>query len=62
MNAKNLPLDVFVARIPYGETLEYVERVVGNYARYRYLEKGVRGVPELSLTLPPIPPADAAPY
>src|SRR5688572_32503186 len=27
-NAHDLPLDVFVARIPYGETLEYVERVM----------------------------------
>ena len=56
-NAQDLPLDVFVARIPYGETLEYVERVVGNFARYRYLEDGTRGVPALSLALPPAPSA-----
>jgi soluble lytic murein transglycosylase len=50
--AKTLPLDVFVARIPYAETLEYVERVIGNYARYRYLEDGPSGVPKLALELP----------
>jgi soluble lytic murein transglycosylase len=33
----NLELDVFVARIPYDETRTYVERVLSNYARYRYL-------------------------
>jgi soluble lytic murein transglycosylase len=56
-NANQLPLDVFVARIPYGETLEYVERVVGNFARYRYLEAGAEGVPKLALALPPAPAA-----
>jgi soluble lytic murein transglycosylase len=61
-NAHDLPLDVFVARIPYGETLEYVERVMGNYARYRYLEQGAAGVPLVPLALPPVPPPDAAPY
>ncbi|HEV8551131.1 MAG TPA: transglycosylase SLT domain-containing protein, partial [Polyangiaceae bacterium] len=55
---KGLSLDVFVARIPYGETLEYVERVVGNYARYRYLEAGPTAVPRLALELPaPSPPS-----
>ena len=52
--AKTLPLDVFVARIPYAETLEYVERVIGNYARYRYLEDGPSGVPKLALELPQV--------
>jgi len=61
-NARTLPLDVFVARIPYGETLEYVERVMGNYARYRYLEQGGAGLPVLALALPPVPAPDAAPY
>jgi hypothetical protein len=61
-NGQQLGLDVFVARIPYQETLEYVERVVGNYARYRYLEQGAGGVPALALALPPVPAADVAPY
>lgn len=61
-NASTLPLDVFVARIPYGETQEYVERVIGNYARYRYLEGGESAVPRLTLELPPVPPASDALY
>jgi soluble lytic murein transglycosylase len=60
--AKTLPLDVFVARIPYAETLEYVERVVGNYARYRYLEDGPNGVPKLALDLPSVAPATATEF
>jgi soluble lytic murein transglycosylase len=59
---KELPLDVFVARIPYEETLEYVERVVGNFARYRYLEAGAGGVPRLALELPAIAPATEPEY
>lgn len=47
-----LPLDVFVARIPYGETRGYVARVVGNLARYAYLEGGEAAIPELPLALP----------
>ena len=50
--AGDLPLDVFVARIPYDETQKYVERVVGNLARYRYVEEGEAGIPKLSLELP----------
>jgi soluble lytic murein transglycosylase len=61
-NGQKLGLDVFVARIPYEETLEYVERVVGNFARYRYLEQGEGGVPALTLSLPPVPAPDVAPY
>jgi soluble lytic murein transglycosylase len=60
--AKTLPLDVFVAHIPYAETLEYVERVVGNYARYRYLEDGPAGVPKLTLELPVVAAASDAEY
>ena len=59
---KTLPLDVFVARIPYGETLEYVERVVGNFARYRYLEDGPNAVPRLALALPTLPPPSGDEY
>jgi soluble lytic murein transglycosylase len=47
-----LELDVFVARIPYEETRVYVERVIGNHARYRYLAGGESAVPKLALTLP----------
>jgi soluble lytic murein transglycosylase len=59
---KDLPLDVFVARIPYAETLEYVERVVGNFARYRYLESGAGGVPRLALELPAVGPPTEPEY
>jgi soluble lytic murein transglycosylase len=60
--ASELSLDVFVARIPYAETLDYVERVVGNFARYRYLEGGDSAVPRLDLTLPKAPPSSADLY
>lgn len=50
--SQNLELDLFVARIPYTETRSYVERVVANYARYRYLSGGGESVPLLDLTLP----------
>jgi len=33
-----VPLDVFVERIPFDETRNYVRRVLSHYARYRYLE------------------------
>jgi len=59
---KDLSLDVFVARIPYEETLEYVERVVGNFARYRYLEAGATAVPRLALALPAVSPPVGAEY
>ncbi len=48
---ESLPLDVFVARIPYGETRGYVMRVIGNLARYAYLEGGAEAVPKLSLEI-----------
>jgi soluble lytic murein transglycosylase len=60
--AKGLPLDLFVARIPYGETLEYVERVVGNFARYSYLEGGATAVPRLSLAVPSVSPPSGPEY
>ncbi len=47
-----LPLDVWVARIPYGETRKYVDRVVGNLARYAYLAGGEASVPRLNLEIP----------
>lgn len=36
---ESVPLDVWVALIPYKETREYVWRVLGNWARYRYLHQ-----------------------
>ncbi len=47
-----LPLDIWVARIPYSETRGYVTRVVGNIARYAYLTGGESQIPKLDLALP----------
>jgi soluble lytic murein transglycosylase len=49
---EELPLDVFVARIPYDETRGYVDRVVGNLARYAYLSGGEAAVPRMDLHIP----------
>ncbi len=49
---ESLPLDLFVARIPYDETRGYVTRVLGNVARYAYLEGGEGAVQAPSLELP----------
>ena len=49
---ESLPLDIFVARIPYGETRKYVLRVTGNLARYTYLYDGPEALPRLQLALP----------
>jgi len=49
---ETLPLDLWVARIPYEETRTYVARVLGNYARYSYLAGGEAALPKLSLELP----------
>ena len=49
---ENLPLDVWVARIPLAETRGYVARVVGNLARYGYLRQGAHAVENISLELP----------
>jgi soluble lytic murein transglycosylase len=46
---KGLDLDVFVERIPFAETRAYVARVMGNLARYGFLQKGEAGVPLVSL-------------
>jgi len=51
-SGEELPLDIFVARIPYDETRNYVTRVVGNLARYGYLAGGDEAVPKLSLEIP----------
>ena len=49
--AKGVPLDVFVETIPFLETRGYVVRVMGNLARYGFLEQGEEGVPRLTLSL-----------
>lgn len=48
----DLPLDLWVARIPYTETRGYVMRVMSNWARYRYLARGPEHMPRLELRLP----------
>lgn len=48
---EDLPLDIFVARIPYSETRNYVYRVLGNYARYSYRDREGRLDP-IELDLP----------
>jgi soluble lytic murein transglycosylase len=47
-----LPLDLFVARIPYEETRGYVARVLSNAARYAYMEGGEGAVQAPALELP----------
>ena len=49
---ESLPLDVFVARIPYEETRTYVYRVLGNTARYAYDERGPAALPVVELEIP----------
>jgi soluble lytic murein transglycosylase len=49
--SKGESLDVFVEAIPFIETRGYVVRVMGNLARYGYLEKGEAGVPSVDLDL-----------
>ena len=44
--------DVWVARIPYDETRNYVARVAGNLARYQWLEGGDAAVTLLPLQIP----------
>jgi soluble lytic murein transglycosylase len=48
----DLPLDLWVARIPYAETRGYVQRVMGNYARYSYLRGAEQAVTLVKLELP----------
>jgi soluble lytic murein transglycosylase len=49
---KEREVDLWVARIPYGETRAYVRRVLGNLSRYQYLAGGVGAVSPLPLQLP----------
>ena len=48
---KGNSLDVFVESIPYVETRGYVVRVLGNLARYGYLDRAEAGVPAIALEL-----------
>ena len=52
---EKIGMDVFVARIPFEETRNYVERVLGNLARYQYLAGGAAAVSALNLDLPHAP-------
>jgi soluble lytic murein transglycosylase len=49
--APGMQIDLFVERIPFKETRDYVARVMGNLARYGYLVSGPQGVPEVELPL-----------
>src|SRR6185437_9521139 len=49
--APGMQLDTFVARIPFGETRGYVERVMGNLARYEELTGGDTALVRLDLAL-----------
>jgi soluble lytic murein transglycosylase len=49
---EKIGMDAFVARIPFDETRTYVERVLGNLARYQYLAGGAPAVSTLNLDLP----------
>jgi soluble lytic murein transglycosylase len=59
---QGLALDLWVARIPYDETRGYVRRVVGNWARYRYLAGGTAAVPNIDLALPEVSVASGSEY
>jgi soluble lytic murein transglycosylase len=48
-HAKGEAIDVFVETIPFLETRGYVVRVMGNLARYGFMERGEAGVPLISL-------------
>ena len=50
-HAKGEPLDVFVEAIPFLETRGYVVRVMGNLARYGFLDRGEAGVPTVVLDM-----------
>ncbi len=57
---EKIGIDAFVARIPFEETRTYVERVLGNFARYQYLAGGSSAVtpPSLEIPHPPARPSD----
>jgi soluble lytic murein transglycosylase len=49
---EDLPIDVWVGRIPYAETRDYVAFVLGNWLAYRYLDNPTE-LPELRLAMIP---------
>ncbi|HEX2881078.1 MAG TPA: transglycosylase SLT domain-containing protein [Polyangiaceae bacterium] len=49
-HGESLPLDVWLARIPYSETRSYVTQVMTNYIRYAWLSGG--NLPTIALALP----------
>jgi soluble lytic murein transglycosylase len=49
---EDLPVDVWVARIPYEETRHYVAKVMSNWLAYNYLDNPEK-LPELELALVP---------
>lgn len=51
-SGRQLSLDVWVARIPFAETRDYVQHVFSGWNRYRYLAGGPEQMPRLALTLP----------
>ena len=48
---KGMELDAFVEAIPFVETRGYVVKVMENFARYGFLERGEEGVPKIELSL-----------
>jgi soluble lytic murein transglycosylase len=50
-HAKAETLDIFVETIPFLETRGYVVRVMGNLARYGFMNRAEAGVPTVSLDL-----------
>jgi soluble lytic murein transglycosylase len=48
---KAMSLDIFVELIPFVETRGYVVRVMGNLARYGFLDRGEAGVPRIALDM-----------
>lgn len=50
-HAKGETLDVFVETIPFLETRGYVVRVMGNLARYGFMDRGEAGVPAVQLDM-----------
>jgi soluble lytic murein transglycosylase len=50
-HAKGETIDVFAETIPFLETRGYVVRVMGNLARYGFMQRGEAGVPTVTLDM-----------
>jgi soluble lytic murein transglycosylase len=57
-STEDLPVDVWVAHIPYEETRDYVSLVLSNWLAYRYLGNP-NDLPELTLALSHAPQPQA---